>query len=517
MSLRPLLTCGLSTTLLTACLGEPPDFPDAGPPPDALIDGGAVDVDITPAMLLSEQCPDIIGPLDVFDSTAEERAAAFLEAPDAHLLIGLMLPNGPFNVVRADAVVTSSALVLERVAAAIQGELPDEPAPRKIAALVCFEVGDDGGVDLGVRAARHAVDMGAVALVGGYSGRAATAILRDVSQPAEVPLVSPGAPSPRMPGVRAALGDRGLFWRVRVPSEPAMDLATRLLDGAGRIGLLYRPDDPDSRAMYDHLQPRLHGAQLVDIPLDSWQGPVVDLQLDPMPDVLVLLTGELQDQGALAAALAELPEPVDVLIIEGDHGPDMGHFMESFEEWPGGEWAPCRQLILRGGVRTALADLWEHELRLRQRADPPTHPAVFEYVDAVALTGLAVGAAGLLDGPSPHPHTVLDGLRLLSDPEGPKVGVAGFGSGLSALVERQGADYVGLSGAVDFDVRTRDVAERSVSVWRYVPSSDPALTPERVAAVDLDAPYADDLDGLFEPAPGCEAYPFAVLRAPNEP
>lgn len=539
---------------LSACIPPPPEFPGEQPldPADAGPDGQLVNpMDNHPPaepadgqcpVLIHNGCTDVLGPPG---ATVIARAEQLLAAPGDYHLVSVLPPTGGFSGTAREQIADTTRVVVDEINR--QGAFRALDG-RSFAVLVC----SDGAADpqAGAAAAHHAIDCGARLLVGGDESTAAINLYQSVARDRGVPLISPGAITPTIADIRTLVGNAPndhLLWRVKVPADVTARAVGQLIDAVDRhrsIKLLYRRDDPygvatsriigrilcageddcvDGRAPDD----RAVEATAYDAPPGAeLTAEIVERVADPRIDLIVHLNSSIEDSLDLFNGMAEAGAEAEVIALEGVRSSlALDLFLlqgDSAERLS----VICRTLGISGGQRGAGWPAWQSLIELNSdlRADE-LYPPTPHFADALIIGAFALAAATIHeDEHAAHWLRVRDGLRRVSDPEGPVIGPDQWAEGIDQLAQAGGAgtiNYQGITGTIDLDPETNDVTDRQTEGWYYVLGQ--GREDRQIGA--LPAPLTNhegrlnlDVLGALTRAPEslCGPYPFGPLRGDIE-
>lgn len=446
--------------------------------------------------LVSSNCFDIYGPLPgSTSSTAGEREAAFLAAPEDYVLISVHTPHGSLEIVGRQSIEAAVRYAVEDINA--NGGLTYGDSENKlVAALICNDGGAAADGAPGIAAAEHAVSCGARAMVATHNSGATVNLFREVALARDVPMISPGAISPEIPRARDLLGDsRGLLWRIKVPGQTLIGAVVRFIETMPyeNIHVFYRASTGYDKAMRDAFASALGNDGFTEHVIDSDPGLGASAardvlrSADPSPDLVVTLVEDLFDLLDVADGLTQAAQQddfdADLLTVEGARS-DLA-VEQFFGRYEGREEqvyrVGCRTMGISsgsvGGDERADYTLWLD--RLRTNASVFVAPADIDdllvaptpaYVDAVFVTAFAMlHAIRASSTATIDTDGILNGLALLSDPNATGVRPHEWSTGLMAFGPDGGGtiNYLGASGSVDLDPATQDVSGVQTELWNY--------------------------------------------------
>ncbi len=378
---------------------------------------------------------------------------------------------------------------------------------KRLALVAC-----DSGTDpaQAVQAATWLIDAARVpAIIGPAASSATLQVLTEVALARETLLISPSATSPALTDQQ----DANLLWRT-APSDAIQGRAISAYlqaEGLSRVAVLNR-NDTYGNGLTEAIRSSLCAARPCDD--DTYfnrryeeaagAGDLASLfsQVQAFaPDALVLVA--FVSDGVQLVNLAALAGITRLILTDGTKDRELLAQVND-------------PAALRAAVGTAPAapagDTYQAFAR-RYEAQWGSEPGVFnaQAYDALYLLGFAVGAQldlGPLSGPA-----LAGQLARLSAGEPVSAGPTDFNRGLGLLLAQAGAsiDYVGASGALDFDAKGEAPAD--IEAWRFDLDSGDVVslntiftsTGEYRAPVAADGPDQDPADGPDAGAPDAGA------------
>ena len=394
------------------------------------------------------------------------------------------------------------------------------PAHQNAAALAAKHINEAGGVlgqeielvpgdtattpEIGVAEALRLIeDEGVSAIVGALASGVTLEVAENATVPNGILQISPASTSPALSTAedndflfRTALSDaaQGI-----VLAELAQELgyeraSTLYLDNAYGQGL---------STVFAVEFEELSGQILATVPHEDWQAsyvPELEEATAGGPDVLAAISYPQQAivyvEEAIANGLID-----EFLFVDGTKSQEMFDILgaEQFNGMCG--TAPT-------GVDSPAGEAFDAAYEA-EYGEPPPVPFMVETYDAVVLIALAAEAAG-----STQPEDIRDALRAVANLPGEVVGLGAGGIGQALEQVRLGndVDYVGASGAVDFDANG-DITSGAIEVWCVEDGEIRAVRTEPVVlgalAVQIDIKPGSDPNSINLKSKG--VIPVAIL------
>ncbi len=308
-----------------------------------------------------------------------------------------------------------------------------------------------------VEAARRMVEVeGVHAIVGPSSSANSLMVVKQVTGPARIPIVSPSATSP----ILTTVEDNDFFFRTTLSDSaqgPVLAQVTRE-QGYDNVGLVYR-DDAWGQGLSKAFQA-------------AWTGQLLAVAVEPGQDTYLPQLRETAKGGAQALVVITFETEAAQILREalehelynqftfGDalKSPDLAMAVG------GGRLAGMRGTAGAGagGLGTPAATAWEAAF-LAEYGNLPTFSYVQETYDATIALALAAQAAGSVDGAA-----IRDQLRRVGGGPGEATlpGRQGVADALRVLSEGGEVDYEGAAGSLDWD-DNGDLHRGHIGIWRF--------------------------------------------------
>ncbi len=317
-----------------------------------------------------------------------------------------------------------------------------------------------------VSEARRLIEAeGVHALVGPSTSANSLAVIERAAGPAQIPVVSPSATSPRLTDA----ADDDYFFRVALSDVAQGPVLARvaLERGFDNVGAIYRND--------------AWGQGLVQSFQDAWEGALTAVAVEPEQTTFADALRQSAAGGAQALILIVFSTEGEVIIREALDG-------GVYDQFVFGDGYKSQALIQAlggaalGGMygtgpaappASESAAQWEAAF-VDAYGGPPAGTYVQEVYDATIALALAAEAAGSSDG-----SAIRDQLRAVGGGPGEVVfaGPEGIARALEILRAGDAVDYDGASGSLDWDVNG-DLSRGYIGIWRYT-------TDERIEEVDV--------------------------------
>ncbi len=308
-----------------------------------------------------------------------------------------------------------------------------------------------------VASARRLIEEeGVHAFVGPTFSSSSLVISEHLSNPLQIPTISPSATSPDL-----TTADPGDWFFRTTPSDAAgqgLVLAQLAKDrGHDRIGVLYRDD--------------AYGRGLADEVVREFDGDVLALPIDHVAGVTFLSEIEQVAAGGASGLIVLGCWKESATIISESLAGDL------FDDFLLADCGQSRSLFdalgpeiaqrLIGtsptfGAETDSTCFFKRSYE-RMWGEPPRANVTFVpgVYDATIALALAAQAAQSTDGPA-----IRDQLRQISDGEGRLIGAAALSQALEALAGGQDIDYQGAVSSLDWD-DNGDIARFTIGIWRF--------------------------------------------------
>ncbi|MCY3783156.1 MAG: ABC transporter substrate-binding protein [Chloroflexi bacterium] len=316
-----------------------------------------------------------------------------------------------------------------------------------------------------VEARRLIEDEGVHALVGPSTSANSLAVVERVAGPAEIPMVSPSATSPRLTDA----ADDDFFFRVALSDVAQGPVLARVAGDRGfdNVGAIYRND--------------AWGLGLVQSLQDAWEGAITAVAIEPGQTEFADALRQSAATGAQALILIVYSTETEVILREALERGIYDQFVFS-----DGVKSPALVQAIGGAALAGMygtgpapppasesAARWEAAY-LDAYSKPPAGTYVREVYDATVALALAAETAASTDGAA-----IRDQLRAVGGGPGEVVfaGPDGIARALEILGAGGAVDYDGASGTLDWD-ENGDLRRGFIGIWRYT-------TDERIEDVDV--------------------------------
>ncbi len=301
--------------------------------------------------------------------------------------------------------------------------------------------------ETGVQSAQELVNTVGVPAIFGAAASGVTIPVSSVTIPAGVLLISPSATSPAI----SNLDDNDLVFRTAPPDSLQGIVLAQLaykIKGYRKIAVISRNDAYGAgladalRANFEKLGGTVTNVSLYDPATTDFSAEIAAAEADS-PDAVSLITfdeGEALITQMVAAGYTNFD-----LFVDGNKNQDL---IDRLVEALGAE-------LLEGKVGTAPAlaetpggEVFAAAYRARLNEDPFVFTP--HSYDAIAVTALAMAKAAA-QGQEITGANIAANMRDVANPPGTEYSVGQLGEALAAVAAGEDINYVGASGAVDFD------------------------------------------------------------------